>query len=238
MPSQREPLRVRDACEVLKQEPRKRRYGADLKRAIVDYAFARQDEQATIREIAAELDLSASLLGKWLRHARLRLEKGKIPSSRASPRRCPGLRRRHRQPSHRRLVPHPPKPSQQRLARLLLPPNTRPGPAAARTRATPRRLVASSSILWTGTPCARVPARSRERPSRARLTHDGTYSWRWPSRSPARRARSRKPPGRLREPCRKKKSAVSSAVDLGRPRSSLGQRQAVQAIPSPRSTRT
>ncbi len=51
----------------------------DLKRAIVDYAFARQDERATIGQIAAELDLSAWLLGKWLRHARLRLEKGKIP---------------------------------------------------------------------------------------------------------------------------------------------------------------
>jgi hypothetical protein len=30
----------------------------------------------------------------------------------------------------------------------------------------------------------------------------------------------------------KKTSGVSSAVDLGRPRSSLGQRQAVQAVPS------
>jgi transposase-like protein len=78
MPSEREQLRARIA-EVLKQEARKRRYGNDLKRAIVDYAFARQDERATIGQIAAELGLSAWLLGKWLRHARLRLEKGKIP---------------------------------------------------------------------------------------------------------------------------------------------------------------
>jgi transposase-like protein len=78
MPPQREHLRVRIA-EVLAQRPNKRRYGNDLKRAIVDYAFAREDEHATIRKIAEELGLSAWLLGKWLRHARLRLEKGKIP---------------------------------------------------------------------------------------------------------------------------------------------------------------
>jgi transposase-like protein len=78
MPSEREQLRARIA-EVLRQEARKRRYGNELKRAIVDYAFARQDERATIGQIAAELGLSAWLLGKWLRHARLRLEKGKIP---------------------------------------------------------------------------------------------------------------------------------------------------------------
>jgi transposase-like protein len=78
MLSQREHLCARIA-EVLKQEPHKRRYGNELKRAIVDYAFARQDERATIGQIAAELGLSAWLLGKWLRHARLRLEKGKIP---------------------------------------------------------------------------------------------------------------------------------------------------------------
>ena len=78
MPSRREHLRARIA-EVLEQEPRKRRFGNELKRAIVDYAFARQDEHATIGQIAAELGLSAWLLSKWLRHARLRLEKGKIP---------------------------------------------------------------------------------------------------------------------------------------------------------------
>jgi transposase-like protein len=78
MLSEREQLRERIA-EVLKQEARKRRYGNDLKRVIVDYAFARQDERATIGQIAAELGLLAWLLGKWLRHARLRLEKGKIP---------------------------------------------------------------------------------------------------------------------------------------------------------------
>jgi transposase-like protein len=90
IPSQREHLRARIA-EVLEQEPRKRRYGADLKRAIVDYAFARQDEHATIREIAEELDLSAWLLAKWLRHARLRLEKGKSPFEPGEPLPMPWL---------------------------------------------------------------------------------------------------------------------------------------------------
>jgi transposase-like protein len=57
----------------------RRRYGAELKRAVVEYAFAREGERATIREIAEELGLSAGVLGRWLRHARLRLKKGKIP---------------------------------------------------------------------------------------------------------------------------------------------------------------
>jgi transposase-like protein len=57
----------------------RRRYGAELKRAVVEYAFAREGERATIREIAAELGLSAVVLGRWLRHARLRLKNGKIP---------------------------------------------------------------------------------------------------------------------------------------------------------------
>ena len=95
MPSQREHLRARIAG-VLEQEPHKRRYGNDLKRAIVDYAFARQDEHATIREIAEELGLSAWLLSKWLRHARLRLEKGKIPFEPGEPLPMPWLE--HKEP--------------------------------------------------------------------------------------------------------------------------------------------
>jgi transposase-like protein len=69
------------ACiaEVLKQDPGVRRYGAELKHAVVEYAFVRKDEGATIRETAEELGLSARFLCKWLRHARLRLEKGKVP---------------------------------------------------------------------------------------------------------------------------------------------------------------
>jgi transposase-like protein len=90
MPSQREHLRARIA-EVLEQEPNKRRYGNELKRAIVDYAFARQDERATIGQIAGELGLSAWLLAKWLRHARLRLEKGKIPFEPGEPLPMPWL---------------------------------------------------------------------------------------------------------------------------------------------------
>ena len=90
MPSEREQLRAR-IVGVLKQEARKRRYGNDLKRAIVDYAFARQDERTTIGQIAAELGLSAWLLGKWLRHARLRLEKGKIPFEPGEPLPMPWL---------------------------------------------------------------------------------------------------------------------------------------------------
>ena len=96
MPSAREQLRARIA-EVLKQEAHKRRYGNELKRAIVDYAFARQDEGATIGQMAAELGLSAWLLGKWLRHARLRLEKGKIPFEPGEPLPMPWLE--HKEPA-------------------------------------------------------------------------------------------------------------------------------------------
>jgi transposase-like protein len=92
IPSQREHLRARIA-EVLKQAPRQRRYGRELKRAVVDYAFARQDERATIRAIAEELGLSAGLLSKWLRHAWLRLEKGKIPFEPGEPLPMPWLAR-------------------------------------------------------------------------------------------------------------------------------------------------
>ena len=77
-------LRARLAA-VLRQEGRGRRYGADLKRAVVEHAFARQGEGATIREIAGELGLSAGLLGKWLRDARLRLEKGRVPFAPGEP---------------------------------------------------------------------------------------------------------------------------------------------------------
>ena len=62
-----------------KQGPGRRRYSTDLKRAVVEHAFVREGERATIREIAEELGLSATLLGRWLRHARRRLKNGKIP---------------------------------------------------------------------------------------------------------------------------------------------------------------
>jgi transposase-like protein len=61
------------------QGPGRRRYGAELKQAVVEYAFAREGEHATIREIAEELGLSAGVLGRWLRRARLRLKRGKVP---------------------------------------------------------------------------------------------------------------------------------------------------------------
>jgi hypothetical protein len=57
----------------------RRCYGAELKRAVVEYVFARQGEGATIRESAEELGLSAGVLGRWLRRARRRVNKGKIP---------------------------------------------------------------------------------------------------------------------------------------------------------------
>jgi transposase-like protein len=58
----------------------KRRYGAELKRAVVEHALAREGERATIREIAEELGLSAEVLGRWLRHARRRrIKKGRVP---------------------------------------------------------------------------------------------------------------------------------------------------------------
>jgi transposase-like protein len=58
--------------------PGRRHYGAELKRALVEYAFAREGERATIREIAKELGLSAGVLGRWLRRARLRLKRGRV----------------------------------------------------------------------------------------------------------------------------------------------------------------
>jgi transposase-like protein len=61
------------------QGPGRRRYGAELKRAVVEYAFAREGERASIREIAQELGLSAVVLGRWLRRARLRLKRGRVP---------------------------------------------------------------------------------------------------------------------------------------------------------------
>jgi transposase-like protein len=61
------------------QGPGRRRYGAELKRAVVEYAFAREGERATIREIAEELGLSTGVLGRWLRRARLRLKRGRVP---------------------------------------------------------------------------------------------------------------------------------------------------------------
>jgi transposase-like protein len=77
-------LRARIAA-VPKQERGGRRYGAELKRAVVEYAFARQDEGATVRVIAGELGLSTGPLGKWLRHARRRLEKGRVPFAPGEP---------------------------------------------------------------------------------------------------------------------------------------------------------
>jgi len=97
-------LRARIAV-VPKRERGGRRYGADLKRAVVEYAFTRQGEHATIHVIAEELGLSTGLLGKWLRHARLRLSKGKSPANRHP---CPGaINDRPSRP--RRLVPLPPR---------------------------------------------------------------------------------------------------------------------------------
>jgi transposase-like protein len=73
-----EHLRARIAAAP-KQGLGRRRYGAELKRALVEYAFAREGEHATIREIGEELGLSAGVLGRWLRRARLRLKRGRVP---------------------------------------------------------------------------------------------------------------------------------------------------------------
>jgi transposase-like protein len=73
-----EHLRARIAMAAT-QGPGRRRYGAELKRAVVEYAFAREGERATIRGIAEELGLSAGVLGRWLRHARRRVKNGKLP---------------------------------------------------------------------------------------------------------------------------------------------------------------
>jgi transposase-like protein len=151
MPPQREHLRAR-IVEVLEQEPRKRRYGNDLKRAIVDYAFARQDEHATIREIAAELDLSSSLLGKWLRHARLRLEKGKIPFEPGEPLPMPWLdpKALAAEPSAVGSSPSPASPAAAGEAPLPLPtehtPRASGGPNPGQA-STPRRIVIPAASL-------------------------------------------------------------------------------------------
>jgi transposase-like protein len=78
MNSRRQELCERIA-EVHAQPPRTWRYGAELKRAIVDYARERLAEGIKQEEIARELGLSASRLGKWIRRARLRMEYGRQP---------------------------------------------------------------------------------------------------------------------------------------------------------------
>jgi transposase-like protein len=57
----------------------RRRYGAALKRDIVDYALERLAEGDSQETIAAELGLSLAVLRKWTRHARLRLARGRRP---------------------------------------------------------------------------------------------------------------------------------------------------------------
>jgi transposase-like protein len=64
------------------QEQPRRVYGAALKRRIVAYAEARQVQGATIRQIATDLGLSRGVLRRWLSHARLRKERGRIPFKR------------------------------------------------------------------------------------------------------------------------------------------------------------
>jgi transposase-like protein len=135
-------LRVRIAT-VPKHERGGRRYGADLKRAVVEHAFARQGEGATIREIAEELGLSAVLLGKWLRHARLRLKSGRVPFAPSAP------------PAMPPLVPHKPaaKPSAAgSFSSHTAPSGAKRGSASGRrvTRrqvSTPRRIVITATTL-------------------------------------------------------------------------------------------
>jgi len=73
-----EHLRARIAAAP-KQGLGRRRYGAEFKRAVVEYVFARQGEGAAIRQIAEELGLTAGLLYKWLHYARLEREDGTGP---------------------------------------------------------------------------------------------------------------------------------------------------------------
>lgn len=78
MNSRREELCERIA-EVHAQPPHTWRYGAELKRAILDYARERMAEGFKREEIARELGLSGSLLSKWIRRARLRMKHGRQP---------------------------------------------------------------------------------------------------------------------------------------------------------------
>jgi transposase-like protein len=157
MPSQCEHLRARIA-EVLQQEPRKRRYGNELKRAIVDYAFARQDERATIAQIAAELGFSVWLLGKWLRHARLRLEKGKVPFEPGEPLPMHWLDTKEpaTEPSAVSSIPSPASPAAAGEAPSSLPTEHTPGTsrnpasgggASPGQASTPRRIVIPAASL-------------------------------------------------------------------------------------------
>ena len=151
MPSLREQLCARIA-EVLKQEARKRRYGNELKRAIVDYAFVRQDERATIGQIAGELGISAWLLGKWLRHARLRLEKGKIPFEPGEPLPMPWLEAKEptAEPSAAGSSPSQAEPATAGSAPSSLPTEHTPGASRGPNpgqASTPRRIVIPAASL-------------------------------------------------------------------------------------------
>jgi transposase-like protein len=104
-PGQRaaEHLRARIAAAP-KQEPGRRRYGAELKRAVVEHVFARQGEGATIRESAEEPGLAAGLVYKWLHHARLRLKKGRGPFEPGEPPTMRDPQRLAAEPSAGRLL--------------------------------------------------------------------------------------------------------------------------------------
>lgn len=83
MDSRRQQLRERIA-ETQRQQPPgpARRYSTELKREVVAYALERWAEGATQKEIAAELGLSMTVLGKWFRHARRRQQAGREPFAR------------------------------------------------------------------------------------------------------------------------------------------------------------
>jgi transposase-like protein len=133
-----EHLRARIAA-VPKQGPGGRRYGAELKRAVVEHAVARQGEGALIREIAEELGLSTGLLGKWLRHARLRLRTGRVPFAPGEPPPMP-------------LAPHKPATESSAAGSPLSIPSGSRAPAARRSvrrrqAAIQRRIVIPATTL-------------------------------------------------------------------------------------------
>jgi transposase-like protein len=71
--------------DVRRQSPTNYRYGAELKREIIEYTRECVAEGASIKQVARELDLSAGVLTAWLRRAKIRMEAETARSKRRAP---------------------------------------------------------------------------------------------------------------------------------------------------------
>jgi len=70
--------------DVRRQSPKSYRYGPALKRKIIEYGRECVAEGASIKEVAHELDLSATVLANWLRRAKHRMDVEQTPSERTA----------------------------------------------------------------------------------------------------------------------------------------------------------